>query len=83
VPLPPSYGTSRITGKWVNLDGTPATGTVTFSPQLKTSLTVLDDETIVVPVMITAVLDEEGEIDIDIPATDDEDVWPEDFVYRL
>lgn len=83
MPLPSDYGTCRITGTWVNLDSSPASGTVTFTPQVKTSILAPEADTIIVPTTVTVALDANGQIDLYIPATNDEDVWPQEFVYRV
>lgn len=61
--------------------GSPATGQVTFQPS--TVLYDADTEEIVLPRSFTAHLDEHGEFNIDLPATDDPDLSPTGWTYRV
>lgn len=70
-----------VTGLYKTLDGEPCTGQVTFSP----SQVVIDGASgeIVLPVSFTAQLDGNGRFSIDLPATDDPDLEPQGWVYRV
>ena len=77
---PANWGRSRLTGKFIDPDGTPTRGHVWFQPE-PTSITA--DGIIVLPDAIIVELDADGEFDVYLPATDDADINPVDWTYRV
>lgn len=61
--------------------GSPARGYVRFTPS--TSLTDADTGEVVVPASFDAMLDSDGVLDIDLPATDDPDLEPTGWTYKV
>lgn len=80
--LPADYQTCRVTGRYVDLLGVPASGSVTFSAT-PLRITSPATETIVLPAPVTVPLDPGGEIDVTLPATDDPDITPQGFTYQV
>lgn len=84
--LPGNYDTETITGQRLNLDGTAAIGTITFSPQL-TSGTFLQDTSVpvtLVPNNFVATPDgTTGNFSITLPSTDDPDITPSGWTYKV
>lgn len=81
MPLPADFQTVPVTGKYVLLDGSPATGTVKFTG--KTVLTSAGTDTLVIPASITATLDGNGAFAVNLPATDDPDITPANWTYTV
>ncbi|WP_432131249.1 hypothetical protein [Streptomyces tendae] len=79
--LPGNFDTITVTGKYVDLLGNAQSGTVTFT----SSTTVVDASALVtiVPVPITATLDSNGAFSISLPATDDPDISPNGYTYKV
>lgn len=74
MPLPSSLATATIHGHYLELDGDPAQGTVTF-----TGTDMLDsvtDDLFIIPVSIVVSLDANGEFTVTLPCTDDPDALP-------
>jgi hypothetical protein len=72
--LPTSLQTCVVHGHYLELDGDPAQGTVTF-----TGTDMLDSQTddlFIIPVAITVELDANGEFNVTLPCTDDPDALP-------
>lgn len=86
MPLPVNVSVCTITGKFVNADGTPTEGTVVFVP---TPLVILDvaaiPPTTIMGTPISVELDVNGAIPVGttIPATDDPDLSPVDWTYKV
>ena len=80
MPLPTDYGTGVVTGTFTDTNGDPVVGTISFTPSasrlLGTGAVILAD-----PVVVD--LDEEGSISVTLPASDDPNVNPTDFTYRV
>jgi hypothetical protein len=80
MPLPTDYGTGVVTGTFTDTNGDPVVGTISFTPSasrlLGTGAVILGD-----PVIVE--LDEEGSISVTLPASDDPNVNPTDFTYRV
>lgn len=79
--LPSNLQTVTVTGKYVDFQGNPKTGSVIF-----TSDVVLNDPSqsvMVVPVAKEVVLDNTGAFTVTLPATNDPDVSPIGFVYHV
>ena len=80
--LPVDYQTCRVTGRWVTIYGEPAVGYIQFFPHA-TRIVSAATETVVLPGEVVAELDENGEIDINLPSTDDPDITPLGFTWRV
>lgn len=80
--LPVEYGTCRITGRWVNLQGDSIKGSILFTARTK-RLTAAASSTVIIPTVHQVSLDPNGEIDVLLPATDDPDVSPVGFTYSV
>lgn len=70
-----------VTGSYVRLDGTPMTGRVIFFPKAslyvdQTSLTTVVGRAIIAPLV-------GGEFTVQLPATNDPDIVPQNFTYRV
>ena len=70
-----------VTGKYLNLDGSPASGSVSFA----TTTTIINQTAneIVVPQTFTANLNGLGELSLTLPATDDPDLEPTGWTYTV
>lgn len=68
-------------GPFLTLDGNPASGTITF--ELVSAVRVVGDPTVIVASRYVATLDSTGEFSIELPATDDPDLEPVPFAYRV
>lgn len=79
--LPVDYDTVPVRGRYVYLDGTPATGQLRFTG--KVIVTSGATDTIIVPTSITATLDASGQFTANVPATDDPDVQPNGWTYTV
>lgn len=79
--LPAEYNTGTVTGTYVMIDGSNAQGTVTFTPRVNRIL-VSAAETVILPKTITATL-VDGAFSVTLPATNDADVSPSNFTYRV
>lgn len=80
--LPAEFNTVTVHGQYVNLDGTPVTGYLTFaaSPLI---LKAGQSKDLIVPIQIYAGLDTTGSFSIALPATDDPDINPADWTYQV
>lgn len=79
--LTPNLTTVTVAGTYVNLQGTPIAGQVKFTPR-----SVLIDsayDQIIIPNTITVTLDATGSFAVALPATDDPDITPTGFTYRV
>ena len=79
--FPADRYTVQITGRYVNLDGTPVQGVVTFTG--KASATVTASRTMVVSNTITATLDADGAFAVPLVATDAADLRPNGWTYTV
>jgi len=70
-----------VTGTWLDLDGNPCTGVVQFEPGPCT-ITVAPDNAFMQGV-ITAQLDGNGSISVDLPCTDQAAVNPKGWTYKV
>lgn len=83
MPLPSNYSVRTVHGKWIALpDGSPATGTVTFTASVA-HLVSSSDELVILTKPITVTLDSSGEATAELPTTDDPDVSPTGFTYSV
>lgn len=82
--LPSSWNTVRRTGTWKNFDdGSPSQGDITFDPMRVVTAPEGSGRTIVMPRPRTVALDGNGQIDIELPATDDTDLDSVGWVYKV
>lgn len=84
--LPSNYTTVPVFGDYITLDGAPLTGddaklTFEITPIL-TDVTSTPKVTII-PRPIVAVLNGSGHFSINLPSTDDPDILPGPFVYKV
>lgn len=80
--LPTDLDTATVTGSFVNLDGTPCAGTVTFEPAPCYWLAANDDVT-VLPSSTVATLDQDGTFSVELLATDEPDLNPVGWTYKV
>lgn len=66
-----AFGTTTVVGKYEHLDGTPVTGTVSFTG--KVVVTSASDKTVIVPTTVQAKL-VQGSFSVELPATNDPDI---------
>lgn len=80
--LPVNYNTVRVWGKFVYLDGTPASGSIKFTGKGTAAVSAAYD-TIILPATITVALDATGSFEVNLPATDDPDITPNGWTYTV
>lgn len=80
--LPPEFNTVTLVGQYVNLDGTPVAGYLTFTPS-PTILRAAASKDIIVPVTLNVPLDGTGNFSVALPATDDPDINPANWTYAV
>lgn len=71
-----------VHGTYVKLDGTPVRGKVVFTPR-PTRFTSVGQLTNIVGRAFVATLDVNGSFSIELPATDDPDIIPDEFSYAV
>lgn len=81
MPLPSDYDTVPIRGKYVYLDGTPASGSVRFTGKVVAISDAFD--TVILPTTIVATLDSTGAFTVNIPATNDPNILPGGWTYTV
>jgi hypothetical protein len=80
VPWPNDVITRTVAGTYLTAAGEPAKGRVTFTP----STTVVDaDDAVVVEDTIVAILDENGQFELDLPTTDNALLSPSGWAYKV
>jgi len=79
--FPVDLTTVIVTGTWLNLDGSFASGTVTFQGQY--TLSNLTDDTFVIIDKIEATLDASGHISVVLPVADDPQWFPQGWTYAI
>lgn len=74
-PITPNFNYVEVRGHYVSFNGTPITGTITFTPSAPR---LVDDpsDTIIVKRPIVATLDAQGSFSVYLPATNDPDITP-------
>lgn len=82
VPLPAGMGTATVVGTWLDPNGDPATGRVTLTPTPEW-IVYVQDAIGIVPTPLVEALDVNGSVSFTVPATDDVDVLPNPFTYRV
>lgn len=79
--LTPNLSTVTVGGQFVDVAGSPIAGQVKFTP--RTILTDPVANQIIIPKTITVDLDANGSFTLVLPVTDDADVTPTGFTYRV
>jgi hypothetical protein len=82
VALPGNVSTGTVTGTFLGSDGAPARGTVRFTAEAPYVLDG-DADAILVSLTHTAELDVAGSFTVELVATDDANLLPVDFTYRV
>lgn len=82
MPLPSTYTLVPLRGKFVDLEGNPVAGSVTFTPTV-IALTVSGEKVTVIGKPLVVWLDSTGLLSTHLPATNDPDVLPTGFVYQV
>lgn len=80
--LPGNVSTGTVTGTFLGSDGAPARGTVRFTAEAPYVLDG-DADAILVSLTHTAELDVAGSFTVELVATDDANLLPLDFTYRV
>lgn len=77
-----NWQTVPVTAQFVEISGEPAVGSITFKP---VPVRMIDAKSLVTVLGTPweVYLDDEGKLDIDLPATDDDDVTPIEFTYQV
>lgn len=81
MPLTPNLSTVTVGGQFVDVSGAAIAGQVKFTP--RTIVTDPVANQIIIPKTITVDLDANGAFTVVLPATDDTDVSPTGFTYRV
>jgi hypothetical protein len=81
MPLPSDYNTVPVTGKFVYLDGTPASGIIRFTGKI--AAISASSDTVILPNTITVNLEPDGSFLVNLPATDDPDILPNGWTYSV
>lgn len=80
MPLPVDYNTVPVRGKYVYLDGTVAEGSVKFTGKV----TAISDSTDTIVLSTTIQVDlVDGQFTANLPATDDPDILPNGWTYKV
>ena len=79
---PANFDGSTITGKFVDILGNPVTGSIEFVPSAA-ALVNKTNKIIVMPKTITIPLSATGAFTVTLPATDDPDIDPENWTYKV
>jgi hypothetical protein len=82
MPLPGNVSTGTVTGKFVNPDGTAVVGKVAFTPS-PTALLDAGGSAVIMAGTTEATLDGTGALSVVLPATDDLDLNPQGWTYRV
>jgi hypothetical protein len=83
VPLPVGITTTTVTMTFVGQDGTPATGTVTFTPSKATWVDDITDKVVILPDPVIGVLDSNGHSSVSLVPTDSAAVTPHGWTYDV
>lgn len=79
--LSPDLTTITLTGTYLDVTGEPISGSVRFTPQ--SIIKDTDQNQIIINNGVTATLDGSGSFSVILPITDDTDVAPIPFAYRV
>ena len=78
----PNWSGVRVSGRFVSIDGLPLAGSLVFAARV-TQTKDLAAQVTVIGAPIRVNLDDSGAFTIVLPATDDPDLNPTDFTYRV
>lgn len=79
--LTPNLSTVTVGGQYVDVSGAPIAGQVKFTPRAILTDPVANQ--IIIPKTVTVDLDANGAFTVVLPVTDDTDVTPTGFTYRV
>lgn len=79
--LTPDLSTVTLTGTYVDLQGNPIAGRVTFTPQ--SIIKDTDQNQIIINATVSATLNGSGSFSVVLPVSDDSDVAPIPFAYEV
>jgi hypothetical protein len=79
---PAHFPTGHVVAKFLASTGIPEVGTITFTPRAPV-MVVTSDAVIVTAETTTVTLDAHGAIDVELPATDSDNVRPLNFTYEV
>ena len=79
--LPENYELVHVRGRYLNLDGTPGVGVMRF--ESSTRLLSITTHTIILPKPISVTLAADGSWSVYLPSTDDPDITPQGWFYRV
>jgi hypothetical protein len=79
--LTPNLSTVTVGGQYVDVAGNPIAGQIKFTP--RAILVDTSGDQVIVNRTITVDLDANGEFTVVLPVTDDADISPVDFTYRV
>lgn len=82
MPYPPEVETVILKGTWLNLDSSPAEGTVHFRPTVR-RLVMEESDLVILADTISVELDEDGYMEVELPATDNTVFTAYDWQYRV
>ena len=82
MPVPTNVSTVTVTGTYLNSDGSPCAGTVEFIPS-PCYLNNAGADVTIIGQRVTATLDEDGFVSAELIATDDTDLSPGAWSYRV
>lgn len=82
--LPASWSAVRVFGTYLQFDGSPAVGSVTFESAYAVHVDGDDGKPVcVLPRLLTVPLDASGHFETDLPTTDDPDITPTGWAYHV
>ncbi|MET9813163.1 polysaccharide deacetylase family protein [Streptomyces sp. NPDC006355] len=81
MPLPPGLSTVTVTGTYLHPDGRPYTGRLVFRPEPEVLTSAVHGTLVIGDVEV--VLDNAGQFTVSLLATDDPDVTPAGWTYRV
>lgn len=77
-----NWNTVPVTARFIEISGKPAVGSITFRP-VPARMIDAKDLTSVLQTDYEVYLDDDGRVKVDLPATDDDDITPIDFTYKV
>lgn len=83
MPLPAAYDLVTLTGRYVDILGNPLAGKTIRLSLAPDALVVVSADTIITPEVRVITLDVNGFFTVDVPASDDPDVNPNGWTYRV
>lgn len=80
--FPANFTRVTVTGTYVDLEGSPLSGKITFTPSPPALLNP-DVPVTIKAIVLSANLDNAGSFSLALPATDDPDIAPVKWTYRV